>query len=37
MSELIQPAQMKFLKGMHILEGFYYAQEVITATTKQSK
>jgi Reverse transcriptase (RNA-dependent DNA polymerase) len=35
--DTIQPTQMGFLKGRHIFEGFHYAQEVITAATKQSK
>jgi Reverse transcriptase (RNA-dependent DNA polymerase) len=37
MSGLLQPTQTGFLKGRHILEGFYYAQEIVTAATKQSK
>jgi Reverse transcriptase (RNA-dependent DNA polymerase) len=37
MSGLLQPTQTGFLKGRHILEGFYYAQEIVTATTKQFK
>jgi Reverse transcriptase (RNA-dependent DNA polymerase) len=34
MSGLLQPTQTGFLKGRHILEGFYYAQEIVTAATK---
>jgi Reverse transcriptase (RNA-dependent DNA polymerase) len=37
MSGLLQLTQTCFLKGRHILEGFYYAQEIVTAATKQSK
>jgi Reverse transcriptase (RNA-dependent DNA polymerase) len=37
MSGLLQPTQTGFLKERHILEGFYYAQEIVTAATKQSK
>jgi hypothetical protein len=34
MPALLQPTQIEFLMGRHILEGFYYAQEIITAATK---
>jgi Reverse transcriptase (RNA-dependent DNA polymerase) len=34
MSALLQPTQTGFLKGRHILEGFYYAQEIIEAPIK---
>jgi Reverse transcriptase (RNA-dependent DNA polymerase) len=34
---LLQPTQTSFLKGRHILEGFYYTQKIITVVTKQSK
>jgi Reverse transcriptase (RNA-dependent DNA polymerase) len=32
---IISSAQTGFLKGRHINEGFLYAQELITMTTKQ--
>jgi hypothetical protein len=37
MEALLHPTQTAFLRGRQIVEGFYYAQEVITEAKKKQR
>jgi hypothetical protein len=37
MEALLHPTQTAFLRGRQIVEGFYYAQEVITEAKKKKQ